>query len=181
VSKARTVSKALPMLEITMVSVSDLESDPDNARVHSDRNLSKIRYSLEKFGQQKPIVIDGSGVVLAGNGTLEAAKELGWKDIAVVRTSLKGADGKAYALADNRTSELGGWDHDVLAEQLQELSSIGIDLDDLGWAEDEVSLLVSPDSDEKDSPETFKEITPDSLGLDNKCPKCGFEWGGTVA
>ena len=157
-------------LDIVMVPVGDLKPDPDNARVHGSRNLGKI--------QQKPIVVDGNGVVLAGNGTLEAAKKLGWKNIAVVRTNLKGSDRKAYALADNRTNELGGWDHDVLAEQLQELSSIGIDLDELGWAEDEVSILISPNSDEEAAPETFKEISPDTLGLDNKCPKCGFEWGG---
>lgn len=61
--------------------VADLALDPANARKHSDKNLAAIKASLTRFGQQKPIVIDSSGVVRAGNGTLAAAKALGWAEI----------------------------------------------------------------------------------------------------
>ena len=64
-----------------MLSVSDLTPDAENARLHDDRNLEAIKSSLERFGQQKPIVVDSTMSVVAGNGTLEAAKMLGWTKI----------------------------------------------------------------------------------------------------
>jgi len=101
--------------------VSDLSQDPANARKHDDRNIDSIIASLRRFGQQKPIVIDMNNIVRAGNGTLEAAKRLGWDSIECVKTSLKGSDAIAYAIADNRTAELAEWDSDILAAQLNGL------------------------------------------------------------
>ena len=101
--------------------ISDLSNDPANARKHNDRNIDAIIASLRRFGQQKPIVVDSSGVVRAGNGTLEAARRLGWESIDCVTTSLQGSDAIAYAIADNRTAELAEWDEDTLAAQLNGL------------------------------------------------------------
>ena len=101
--------------------ISDLSNDPANARKHNERNIDAIIASLRRFGQQKPIVVDSSGVVRAGNGTLEAAKRLGWESIDCVTTSLQGSDAIAYAIADNRTAELAEWDEDTLAAQLNGL------------------------------------------------------------
>ncbi len=103
------------------VKCASLKPDPKNARKHSARNLDAIKKSLERFGQQKPIVVSASGVVLAGNGTLEAAIALGWEEIEVTRSALKGASATAYAIADNRTAELAEWDDDILAETLEAL------------------------------------------------------------
>jgi len=66
-------------LEIKKLLVSSLSNDPANARKHNDRNIEAIIASLRRFGQQKPIVIDSTGVVRAGNGMLEAAKRIGWE------------------------------------------------------------------------------------------------------
>lgn len=101
--------------------ISELSSDPANVRKHGERNLESIKSSLRRFGQQKPIVVDGNGIVRAGNGTLAAAQALGWEYIDVVRTALTGSEATAYAIADNRTSELATWDGDGLVEQLQAL------------------------------------------------------------
>ena len=114
-------------MNLETVTIESLKLDPNNARKHSRRNLDAIAASLNKFGQRKPIVVH-NGVVIAGNGTLEAAKSLGWKEIAV---SVCPADwdadtAKAYALADNRSSELAEWDDKILSTQL-------LDLDDMGW------------------------------------------------
>jgi DNA modification methylase len=117
-------------------SVKDLSSDPANARKHSDRNIESIMASLRRFGQQKPIVVDLSNVVRAGNGTLEAAKRLGWETIAVVQSDLTGADMSAYAIADNRTAELAEWDDEILKATLEGLDdalrdAAGFDLKEL--------------------------------------------------
>jgi ParB-like chromosome segregation protein Spo0J len=122
-------------LRIESVSIHKLQSDPDNARKHSKKNLESIAGSLKRFGQRKPIVVTGANIVIAGNGTLEAAKSLGWSEIVVAYTPLdwKYEDARAYALADNRTAELAEWDTDKLAMQLIELDSVGYELDDVGF------------------------------------------------
>jgi|TARA_R100000479_G_scaffold131380_2_gene69245 ParB-like chromosome segregation protein Spo0J len=103
------------------VPISSLTYDPANVRKHSRRNLDAIKASLARFGQQKPIVIDKDGCVRAGNGTLEAARELGWTDIGVIRSDLVGAEMTAFAIADNRTAELAEWDYDALRSTLAAL------------------------------------------------------------
>ncbi len=105
-------------MDIEHLPIADLSPDPANARRHGERNLDQIKASLRRFGQQKPIVVDAANVVRAGNGTLAAARALGWATIAAVRSGLAGADLSAYAIADNRTAELAEWDAEVLAATL---------------------------------------------------------------
>jgi DNA modification methylase len=115
--------------------IADLVQDPNNARMHDKKNLSAIAGSLEMFGQRKPIVVTDAGLVVAGNGTVQAAKSLGWSEIDVVRVpSDWSADQvKAFALADNRTAELAVWDEQVMASQLFELTAADWDVVALGF------------------------------------------------
>lgn len=110
-------------MKIETRKLADLIQDPNNARKHDDFNLHSIASSLEKFGQQKPIVISKDGTILAGNGTAQAASKLGWKEIAVVIApeTWDAATAKAFAIADNRTAELAAWDSPQLLSTLQEL------------------------------------------------------------
>lgn len=108
-------------MNVQTVPISTLSLDPANVRRHPERNMDAIMGSLKRFGQQKPIVVDAKGVVIAGNGTLAAAKQLGWKEIAVVRSDLIGSDATAFAIADNRAAELAEWDDDALAKTLAAL------------------------------------------------------------
>ena len=123
--------------------ITDLSQDPANARTHDERNLATITASLRRFGQQKPIVVDTSGVVRAGNGTLAAAASLGWDTVEVVETDLQGSEATAYAIADNRTAELAGWDQDILAATL---NAVAVDDPDLlaaaGYDADELAQLI---------------------------------------
>jgi ParB-like chromosome segregation protein Spo0J len=160
-------------MKIERVELSKLAADPANVRKHNSKNLKAIEASLRRFGQQKPIVVDGNGIVRAGNGTLAAAQQLGWTHIDIVRTSLKGADATAYAIADNRTAELAEWDEEALAQQL---AAIQIEDD---------QLLEPSGFDEKDilsmSLPSFEPANIDEQGrLDEKnktkCPECGYEF-----
>lgn len=127
------------ILKVERRKISELKNDPANARKHSPRNLKSIRDSLDVFGQQKPIVVDSRGVVIAGNGTLEAARELGWEEIDVAVTDLDPAHAQAFGIADNRTAELAEWDTDVLGQLLEGMDS---DLADILSIDD----LELPDS-----------------------------------
>lgn len=133
-------------MKTELVKIETLVFDPANARKHDEKNLGAIRSSLQRFGQQKPIVVDASGVVRAGNGTLAAAKSLGWKEIAIVRSPLSGSEATAYAIADNRSSELAEWDDDVLS---QTLAALQIEDEDLalatGFDPKEIDALLAPD------------------------------------
>ena len=121
-------------VEIKSVPISGLVFDPNNARKHSPQNLKAIASSLEKFGQRKPIVVH-NGVIIAGNGTIEAAKSLGWTEITIteVPNDWDIATAKAFAIADNRTAELAEWDTPVLVSQLLEMEDEGWDLKDFGF------------------------------------------------
>lgn len=124
-------------LIVERVSVDELRLDPRNARLHPERNLTAIRASLERFGQQKPIVVKKDGTVVAGNGTLEVARQLGWTHVDVVRTELDGKDAVAFGIADNRTAELAEWDISTLMDSI---TSIGGGLD-VGFADDDIESL----------------------------------------
>ena len=133
------------------VKIKELANDPANVRQHDERNLDAIKASLQRFGQQKPIVVDGKGIVVAGNGTLLAAKSLGWKDIEIVRTELEGADAIAYAVADNRTAELAVWDDDALARTLEALRG-----------DDSIEQLVTGFTDQE-----IEDLIGRTIGLDD--------------
>ena len=153
--------------------IKDLKLDPENVRIHDERNIHAIKASLEKFGQQKPIVVDKDNMVIAGNGTLVAAKKLGWKKIAVVETELQGVDLVAYGIADNRTGELAVWDEAKLLEimnMLQVDETIDevvtgfspVDLDQLGVAFDSTDIMEEwqgmPEFDQEDKT-AYRSIT----------------------
>jgi DNA modification methylase len=122
--------------------ISDLVPDPANVRKHSKKNLDAIKGSLARFGQQKPIVISKDNIVIAGNGTLEAAKSLKWSEIDIVRSELVGSDITAYGIADNRTGELAEWDDEALSVSLKALREDDFDLGAIGFDENDLARII---------------------------------------
>lgn len=155
-SQTPRISESLQHLA---VDIDSLVHDPANARKHDERNIAAIKASLARFGQVKPVVVADNGVtVIAGNGTLQAAKELGWDQIAAATTTLDGSEATAYAIADNKTAELAEWDDDVLAQlidalpgELQEVT--GFDAGEL----EEMLVVDAGDVVEDEVPEPPKE------------------------
>ena len=60
-------------------------------------------------------------VVRAGNGRLMAAKALGWTHLAALIVDETEVEAVAFAIADNRTSDLSTFDDEALAKLLQSL------------------------------------------------------------
>lgn len=120
-------------MKIKSYSITDLTFDPNNARKHPEANLKALEESLNQFGQQKPIVITTAGVIVAGNGTVEAATRLGWSEVMAVEVPADWSKEKiaAFALADNRTAELAQWDARELLDQLEQLADF--DMNALGF------------------------------------------------
>jgi DNA modification methylase len=145
-----------------VTSIKDLKSDHKNARKRTDRSASLIAESLKRYGAARSIVIDEDGRILAGNGTVEGAKKAGITNvriieaegdelIAVRRAGLSEDEKVGLALADNRSSDLSEWDHEML-RQLSEEHDLA------PWFEDdellaEVLDTVEGNTDPDDVPE----------------------------
>lgn len=115
-----------------------------NARTHSKKQIKQIAGSIERFGFINPLVVC-DGVVLAGNGRLQAALQLGLESIPIIVVqNLSDAARRAYVLADNKLAQNAGWDPDILAIELQSLLDVGFDdLELTGFSLGEIdSILV---------------------------------------
>lgn len=175
------LSHIAPALHDQAEPVAGLSLDPANVRLHPVRNVDAIKASLRKFGQQRPIIADAKGVVIAGNGTLTAALELGWSHLAVTRSNLTGTDATAFAIADNRTAELAEWDREALARQLEAIQ--GSDLEAAlatGHTQDELAALIAQANGNAQLPDdaagkAFDETCADDVKL-TTCPHCGKEF-----
>jgi ParB-like chromosome segregation protein Spo0J len=163
-------------MKLETVKCDTLSLDPANLRKHGRKNLDAIKASLRRFGQQKPIVVDAKGIVLAGNGTLAAAQELGWKEIQIVRTDLAGTQATAFGIADNRSAELAEWD-EKLGDVLSSLKAEDFPLEDIGYTESELQAMLPK---EVPPPEEFPAVD-EGIETEHQCPKCGYRFSGGAA
>lgn len=161
------IAEALTALAVP---VDDLKLLDDNPRRGDVRAVAR---SLEMFGQRKPIVAKRDGTVIAGNHTLLAARQLGWPAIAVVYVDDDEATAKAFALADNRTAELGGYDDGALAAMIADVQTCDAELlAATGWTDADLVRLLAKNA----APTEFGDIDVDGLEMKHQCPKCGYEW-----
>ena len=69
-------------------------------------------------------------MILAGHARFEAAKMLGMPLVPCIRLKKMSEEEKrVYALADNKLALNAGWDDEILAEELNSLLDIDLDLD----------------------------------------------------
>ena len=125
--------------------ITDLKPDPANPRVHSKQQVRQIAASIETFGFNVPILVDAGLKVIAGHGRLLACHELGWQEVPTLCLDhLTPAQARAFMIADNRLSEIAVWDDRLLAEQLKDLSLLGLDfsLEVTGFEMAEIDLRI---------------------------------------
>ena len=143
------------MQQIILKNINDLNSYAGNARKHSDKQISKIAASIKQFDFNNPILTDKNGTIIAGHGRWEAAKRLGMKEIPTICLDhLSDAEIRAYILADNKLAELAGWDREILAIELQHLSSLDLDFDIeiTGFEPGEIDFIIDGAVTEKLDP-----------------------------
>ena len=103
--------------------------------------------------------------LIVGHTRYKAAQELGLETVPVlVASDLSDEQARAYRLADNKTSELAGWDFTALA---MEMSKINMDMSEFGFTEAFDDSVLNDLFTE--APENEKE--PKKV----RCPHCG-EW-----
>jgi hypothetical protein len=146
-------------VSIAVVPIGEMIPDVSNVRKRDDRAKRSLAASLAQFGPARSIVLDGKGIVRAGNGTLEAAQEAGVSEVLVVkprpgqlvavqREDWSATEATGYAIADNQIATLASWREQELAEQLEALRSDDFDLEAVGFTGDEVSKLIEGLGDE---------------------------------
>lgn len=178
-------------LRIEYIALEDLRRHPRNPKAH---DLGALHTSVNRFGYVTPVLIDErTGYLVAGHGRIDTLAQLkasgkqppariearnGDWYVPVVRGVAFNSDSEveAYLVADNRMTELGGWNEPELAALLQDLA-----------AEDE-ALLEATGYDAEDLQALLDELTPlapEDFGAYDEdietaycCPKCGYKWSG---
>jgi len=174
-ARAAALTGIVENLQPLATPIDDLELLPGNPRVG---DVDAVAASLRRFGQRKPIVANTAGVVIAGNHTLQAARQLGWTHIAVVRVDDDDATAKAFALADNRTAELGGYDDQALADMVRDVMDEDLRLlADTGWAGEDLEALLAtvPRADPSDVRDEVLGFNDDPTSDDYYTPAWVFE------
>ncbi len=132
-------------LKIVYRKTNDLIPYVNNARTHSEEQVTQIASSIKEFGFNNPILIDSECGVIAGHGRLLAAKKLGLETVPTVElSSLTEIQKKAYILADNKLALNSGWDEEILKIELDDLQLQGIDLETVGFSDEELQNIIPP-------------------------------------
>lgn len=131
-------------LKIAYKEPAGLKPRTRNPRTHSAKQVRQIAASIEQFGFMSPVLVDSKDGIIAGHGRVAAAKLLGMSDIPTVRADhLTPTQIRAYVIADNKLAENAGWDRNLLALELQELSvELNFDVTVTGFETAEVDLLI---------------------------------------
>lgn len=132
--------------------VDDLVPYIRNAKRHPPEQVAQIAASIEEFGFTIPILVAEEGTIIAGHGRLLAAQQLGYENVPVlVASGWTDEQRRAYTLADNKLSEGGEWDDELIALELGELRDAGFDIGLIGYSPDEIDAMLDAEED-KDEP-----------------------------
>lgn len=124
-----------------------------NAKIHNSKQIQQIIDSIKEFNFTNPILIDENNVILAGHGRFLASQKLGMKEVPVIKLDyLSEAQKKAYRIADNKLTENGNWDYDLLKLEFCELEKLNIDfsLNITGFETAEIDVMLDCEYGEKE-------------------------------
>jgi hypothetical protein len=174
-------------LQIEYVPISTVRKWPRNPKSH---DLGTIHESIDKFGVRKPLVVNRKNMQIeAGHGRLETLlQKLQFKEPPPERILVRDEEWcipviffdddeltqEQFALVDNRSGELGGWDFGALVKELKSLNG---DLKGTGFNTDDIDDICSKFSIEEDiEPDGDKKEIDENFETEHECPKCGFKW-----
>lgn len=131
-------------MEIVKVGIDTIKEYEKNAKLHPKEQIEQIKKSIQEFGNNDPIAVDENNVIIEGHGRIRALKELGYKEVDVIKlTHLTEEQKKAYILAHNKLTMNSDFDIDLLNEELDNI--IDIDMADFGF---EIDDLIEEESEE---------------------------------
>lgn len=141
-------------------SVDSLIPYAKNSRTHSEEQVAQLASAMREFGFTNPVLIDERGGVITGHGRIMAARAVGLTEVPTITLAgLSEAQRRAYVIADNKLALNAGWDDDMLRAEIEEVVSLGITTDLLGFSTDEIDDLMGADGDDKTDRRAEKEKT----------------------
>lgn len=119
-------------LEIVYLPVGQLTPYKNNAKLHPQEQIEEIKASINEFGMLDPIGVWGeNNLIVEGHGRLLACEELGIQTVPVIRLDKLTEDQrKAYTLAHNKLTMNSGFDNNMLAVELEDIS---LDMSNFGF------------------------------------------------
>lgn len=131
-----------------------------NPRKNDGEPVDRVAKSIERFGFASPIVARAQDRrIIAGHTRWKAARKLGMTQVPVRFVPLDEDQAAAFALADNRLTEITPWDDEGLAEVLRELEAANFDLDGLGWSAEELEeMLAAPEPEMPEPSDDAPEV-----------------------
>lgn len=142
--------------------------------------MAQIAASMKEWGWTNPVLVDETGMIIAGHGRVMAARKLGFDDVPVmVAEGWSEAQKRAYVLADNQLALNAGWDSDMLRNELSDLQNAEFDLDLIGFSDIDALLagngttgLTDPD-EVPETPEQAVTVLGDTWVLGKHRLRCG--------
>ena len=132
-------------LAINYASPSEIKPYKSNPKIHKSKQIQQIVNSISEFNFNNPILIDENNIIIAGHGRLIAANHLNMQQVPVIKlTHLSDAQKKAYRIADNKLTENGEWDFDLLKLEFEDLNSLELDfnLDITGFDTADIDIML---------------------------------------
>ena len=162
-------------MEIELINIDEIIPYENNAKIHTDEQIEQIKKSILEFGNNDPIAIDKNNVIIEGHGRLLALKELGYKQVEVIKLGhLTEEQRKAYTLIHNKLTMNTGFDLDILMSELESIDIIDMKEFDFEIAIDDVDIeTVEEDDYEIELPEEPKSKLGEIYKLGNHRLMCG--------
>ena len=151
-------------MKIEKISIDKIKMYENNAKEHPEWQIEQIKKSIQEFGFNDPIAIDEKGIIIEGHGRFLALKDLGYKEIEVIRLNHLSEEQKvAYSIAHNKLTMNTEFDIEKLQYELNKLEVNGFDLDLLGFDEAELEEITEDGIEEAE--EDGIEIIEDDLEI----------------
>src|SRR6266478_4622549 len=160
-------------MKIELRPITSIRPYENNPRICDDKSVDAVAASIKEFGFRVPILLDKSGVIIAGHVRYRAALKLGLNQVPViVATDLTPEQIRAFRIADNKCASLSDWNYDLLPIELAELQEKEYDLGLLGFDPGELAKLLDPslkdglcDPDEVPAPPDEATTRPGDLWI----------------
>jgi len=133
---------------VEMLPPQALQKNPNNARIHSKRQIRQLVKTMDATGFIGAVIVDEKGVILAGEARVDAAKLREMPLVPTIKVAgLSDAQKRIFALADNKLNEMAGWNQEVLVIELGELAELlpklELDLTITGFEPAEIDAIFS--------------------------------------
>lgn len=149
-------------MKIEKMSVNDIIPYINNAKKHPQEQIDQIKASVRAFGFNDPLAIDENNVIIEGHGRFIALKQLGYKQVEVIKLQhLNEVQKKQYILAHNKLTMNSDFDEETLRLELEAIEKDG-DLDLTGFDQDEIDeLLEKAENLEEGEGEIKEDVAPE--------------------